>query len=270
MKVILTFLFFSFSVFVKAQLDVKIFTENNNNVIILYASNNEFCPISISLDLNLTNMVFTQSQDKVLVIPEKTEKFKLGELSILTRGEKYKYSYRSHYNIGDVNISSYDTTYEYGLPYSKGKRFLVFQGYNGSFSHQNENAIDFSMPEGTEILAARDGVVIKVVDNNNESCPQQECVKYNNYITVYHSDGTFANYVHIKYNGSKVKVGDHINKGELIASSGNTGWSSGPHLHFSCSLPGIEERETIMTKFKINNGSKAEYLKEKETYLKDY
>ena len=52
MKIILTFLFFSFSAFVKAQLDVKIFAENNNNVIILYASNNEFCPISISLDLN--------------------------------------------------------------------------------------------------------------------------------------------------------------------------------------------------------------------------
>ena len=270
MKIIFTLLLCSCGFIVNAQIDIKLFSENNNNVITLYASNNEYCPVSILLDLNLTNMVFTQGKIKTLVIPEKTAKYKLGELSIATPGEKYKYSYSSHYNFGDITINNYDTSYEYDLPYSKGKRFLLFQGYNGSFSHQNENALDFTMPEGTEILAARDGIVIKIVDNNSESCPQQECSKYNNYVMVYHSDGTFANYVHIRFGGSKVKPGDQIKKGELIALSGNTGWSSGPHLHFSCSLPGITKRETIMTKFKINNGSTAEYLIEKGIYLKDY
>lgn len=270
MRIRLTFFFCNFFILTQAQVDIKIFTENKSNGAIIYASNNEFCPVSLSLSLNLTNMFFTQEQDKILVIPGRTEKFKLGELSILTRGEKYKFSYQSHYNLGDVNISSYDTAYEYDLPFAKGMKFLLFQGYNGSFSHQYENALDFTMPEGTEVLSAREGIVIKVVDDNSESCPQQECIKYNNYITVYHADGTFANYLHIKYKGSKVKPGDNVKKGQVIALSGNTGFSSGPHLHFSCFVPGLEKSETIMTKFKINDGSKVAYLKEKETYSKNY
>jgi len=97
------------------------------------------------------------------------------------------------------------------------------------------------MPENTDVLAARDGIVIQVVQNNTEGCPKEECKKFGNYILVYHPDGTFAEYVHIKFNGSKVKEGDSIKKGDIIGYSGNTGWSAGPHLHFDCFLPGIKK-----------------------------
>jgi murein DD-endopeptidase MepM/ murein hydrolase activator NlpD len=146
----------------------------------------------------------------------------------------------------------------------------LFQGYNGAFSHKNENSIDFTMPEGTEVLAARDGIVVKVVINNSESCPREDCKKFNNYVTVMHSDGTFASYVHIKYNGTKLNVGDTVKKGDLIAYSGNVGWSSGPHLHFVCFLGGFEKWNTLETKFKINKGDHAIFLTEGDTYLRDY
>jgi murein DD-endopeptidase MepM/ murein hydrolase activator NlpD len=270
MKISIVLIFFFISFLAKTQENIKVFSENTNQGYLLFASNSANCPISISLELELENLSFSEGPRKIFLIPETTEKFKLGELSVLKPGKAYKYSSHYLYNYGDINLNDHDTTYEYFLPFQKGASFEMFQGYNGSFTHKNENALDFTMPEGTEILAVRDGIVIEVVEKNTEYCPREDCKKYNNYIIIYHSDGTFAEYVHIKHNGSKVKAGDHVNKGDLIAYSGNTGWSTGPHLHFSCYLPGLEKGRTIKTKFKIGDGSKSDYLQEKVTYSRDY
>jgi murein DD-endopeptidase MepM/ murein hydrolase activator NlpD len=127
------------------------------------------------------------------------------------------------------------------------------------------------MDEGTEVLAARDGVVVKVFQSNTESCLKEECKKFNNFILIYHSDGTIANYSHLLQNGSKVSAGDIVKKGDVIGLSGNTGFSSGPHLHFSCSLLlGVERIQTVRTKFRIGDGRKSEYLQEKRRYMKGY
>jgi murein DD-endopeptidase MepM/ murein hydrolase activator NlpD len=126
------------------------------------------------------------------------------------------------------------------------------------------------MPEGTEVLAARDGIVVQIVQNNTESCPQKECNKYNNYVLVMHSDGTFADYVHIKYNGAKCKPGDSVRRGYVIAYSGKVGWSSGPHLQFVCFIGGFEKWNTLETKFRIDKGDNAILLKEANTYFRDY
>ncbi len=76
-------------------------------------------------------------------------------------GTKFSYKYKTA--LGDITIKKYDTSFAYDLPFQKGKLFRVYQGYNGVFSHQNEKAIDFTMPEGTEILAAREGMVVQIV-----------------------------------------------------------------------------------------------------------
>jgi murein DD-endopeptidase MepM/ murein hydrolase activator NlpD len=254
---------------VKAQ-TVNIFYENKKQGHIIYAGNSEFYPVSISLNLELTNLVFSEGEATIFVIPPKSNKFKIGELTIMENGKRYNSSYTYKSAMGDVTISNYDKSFEYDLPFQKGKSFSVNQGYNGSFSHQNENAIDFTMPEGTEILAARDGIVVQVVQNNTESCAKETCKKYNNYITIMHPDGTFAYYAHIKYNGSKYKTGDAVKKGDIIAYSGNVGFTAGPHLHFSCFLPGFEKWKSIETKFRIDKADKVVALKEGNTYLRDY
>ena len=94
--------------------------------------------------------------------------------------------------------------------------------------------------------------------------------KYNNYVIIYHSDGTFAEYTHLKRNGVLANVGDKVTQGQVIASSGNTGFSSGPHLHLMVYLQKLKERQTIETKFKVGDGTKVEFLKEKETYSREY
>jgi hypothetical protein len=269
MKLFATLVLTTICFYAKAQ-DVKLFAERTDQGFSIYATNGELCPASLSLNLEMTNLSFSEGSQKIFVIPPAAAKHKIGDINVINRTEKTKYSYKYQFVLGDVTKKDYNKDYVYDLPFQKGKAFNVYQGYKGGFSHQNENAVDFTMPEGTEILAAREGLVVTVVQQNTESCLKEECKKYNNYVLIYHADGTFASYVHLKYNGSKVKVGDVVKKGDVIALSGNTGWSTGPHLHFVTFLPEIEKRNTLETKFRIGNGNKAAYLQERETYTREY
>ena len=214
-------------------------------------------------------MVSLEGNHKVFVIPARTKKHLISELRSLKRG-KYSYRSKTKFNYGNHLKTTEDTTYIYDLPFAKEKSFRLSQGYNGTRTHQNTKALDFSMPIGTDVYAAREGVVVKVVETNTKTCYKKECAKYNNLILIFHTDGTFASYAHINTNGSLVKVGQKIVKGQLIAKSGNIGWSSGPHLHFSVFNQKIKKRETLKTKFKVNDGTEIIYLKEKETYSKNY
>ncbi|MEO8110032.1 MAG: M23 family metallopeptidase [Ginsengibacter sp.] len=262
------FLCVNLTVSIKAQV-IKVFYETKNHGFVLYVDNYELCPVSLSFDLNLSNLAFSEGDKKIFIVPSKSEKFKIGELTAVNIGQtKFDYKYKS--TLGDVTQTNYDTSFIYDLPFQKGKTYKIGQGYNGTFSHQNENALDFNLPEGSEIVAARDGMVVQIVQNNTESCPREECKKYNNQIFIMHSDGTFGCYAHIRYNGSICKLGDNIKKGDVIAYSGNVGWSSGPHLHFACFLGGFEKWQSLETKFRIDKGDRVEILKEGNQYSRDY
>jgi murein DD-endopeptidase MepM/ murein hydrolase activator NlpD len=94
-------------------------------------------------------------------------------------------------------------------------------------------AVDISMPIGTDIYAARGGTVVEVASSNyrgglDTSRPGAEA----NLVRILHDDGTFAIYAHLNWNSIRVRPGDEVVRGEYIADSGNTGFSSGPHLHF--------------------------------------
>ena len=131
-----------------------------------------------------------------------------------------------------VECVSVDPYWVY-LPFEEGFNVRVSQGNHGSFTHQGSAkfAIDFTVPEGTPIHAIAPGKVSRVKADSDQGCGEPECADLANYIHIDHGNGTVSRYVHLQQNGVAVDVGDEISRGALIGWSGNTGYSTGPHLH---------------------------------------
>jgi murein DD-endopeptidase MepM/ murein hydrolase activator NlpD len=148
----------------------------------------------------------------------------------------YRYRYVFKYMPGDYRAVQ-DTNATYSVPFDAAtETFRVGQSFHGRFSHhdaQNEYAVDIEMPDGTPVLAARDGVVM-TVDNDffgNGLDMAQYGDRANN-IRIVHADGTMSVYAHLQLESARVHVGQHVKAGQVIALSGETGYASGPHLHF--------------------------------------
>ncbi len=271
MKYIIICIFFLCTTKNYAQINFKTYFERVDNVNILYIDNNEHCPITYTSSLVLKNYKSSVGNTIAVVIPAKSKKFELFKLNRINPKKKTSYkSKNALLNLGNHLVEKHDDTHQYQLPFKKGQEFKVSQGYNGTISHHNEKALDFTMPVGTKICAIRDGLVVKVVESNYRGCAKKDCVKFNNKVIIYHSDGSFVEYTHIKKNGAIVNVGDTVKAGQEIALSGNTGWSTGPHLHLVVFYQKMGKRKTITTKFLTNDGSKQEVLTAKKTYAKNY
>jgi len=149
---------------------------------------------------------------------------------------------------------------------SPGTKYKVVQGYGGMFSHKNKAALDFAMPVGTPVHAARGGVVYSFAEDSNEGGPFSKYNKKANYIIIKHSDGSFGCYWHLKKNGVAVKKGTVI-KGELIGYSGNTGFVLRPHLHFAVKQKLNYDKDSfVQTKFRTTEG--VQLLQDGESYEK--
>ena len=267
-KSILLFLLFAPIFLFSQQRDVRIYREFIEGKTVVFADNNEFCPVSVVMRTELENMKSSLKGIYVLVPPQ-TKRFVVTEITVINLKKKFNFKYQNSFYLGDIDLKKYDINYPYKLPYKQGEAYLIGQGYNGKISHHNEFALDFTMPIGTEILASRDGIVVDVQDKNTETCTNKACAEFNNFVVIYHEDGTFAEYTHIDTNSALVKKGDVVKTGDKIALSGNIGWSSGPHLHFFTFVPDIEKgRISIKSKFRTV-GNKVEFLKEKVSYLKE-
>ena len=128
----------------------------------------------------------------------------------------------------------HDDTYVYRLPYGEGVSYPVIQGYGSKLSHTGPEyfTVDFRMDVGTPVYAARDGVVVLFEDSHDRACWSEECGRLANFVVLLHSDGTTGEYYHLARNSVAVALGEHVRRGQLIARSGNTGYSNAPHLHF--------------------------------------
>jgi murein DD-endopeptidase MepM/ murein hydrolase activator NlpD len=140
----------------------------------------------------------------------------------------------THARFGDP--SARPEPYAYRLPYRAGSTFSVLQGFHGTFSHRgsNEYAVDFDCPVATPVLAARPGIVVAANAAAQGSGTTPDFLEYRrtNFVIVLHEDGTLGEYMHLAPSGVRVTVGQRVERGAELALSGNTGFSSTPHLHF--------------------------------------
>jgi murein DD-endopeptidase MepM/ murein hydrolase activator NlpD len=152
-----------------------------------------------------------------------------------------------------------DTSYVYGLPFENGKAHFLVQGYFGKFSHKERAALDFKMKKGTKILAARDGVVTRVKEDGNQGGWSPKYRQYGNNIIIQHADNSRSGYWHIQKDGAIVNVGDTVKRGQVIALSGNTGYTAFPHLHFIVWNSNRGQWQQVPTRFETKKGVR--YLK---------
>lgn len=153
-------------------------------------------------------------------------------------GFRYRYKYSAVF--GDYRAQP-DPATRYRLPFAPEKSdaanpIRISQAFDGKFSHHDAGsryAVDIMMPEGTPVLATRDGVVMSV-DNDyyGNGLDMNEYGERANNVRIVHADGTMAVYAHLQLESARVQVGDNVRAGQMLALSGDTGYSNGPHLHF--------------------------------------
>ncbi|MDX1506763.1 MAG: M23 family metallopeptidase [Woeseiaceae bacterium] len=136
-----------------------------------------------------------------------------------------------------IERGAHDDREIYELPFATSEAVRVSQAYDGPRTHRGEHryAIDFSLPVGTPVQAARAGTVALVVDL---PCPDEAGTGCRNVrVDVRHADGSYASYQHLKPGSIAVAEGDGVAVGATLALSGNSGRSRGPHLHFQVYTP---------------------------------
>ena len=111
----------------------------------------------------------------------------------------------------------------YELPFLNGYPAPITQGPYGAASHHkyyDKHAVDFGVPTGTQVVASASGVVFKTEKN----------VTGGNTVLIKDASGFCMEYAHLS--SMNVVAGQRVSQGQKIALSGNTGFSTGPHLHW--------------------------------------
>ena len=207
---------------------VRLTTKKEKGVDSLYVRNDLYAPVEVELKISGVKNVLGVSDQSIrrTIAPRSNERLLVLSPQVASRAMSYKTNLRSI--VGDPQRSS--LSYRYPLPWIGGP-FRLSQGPNGKYSHfgaKGRYAMDIAMPEGTPIIAARSGVVIKTENEQTGKGSNPS----GNFVRILHDDGTMGVYLHLMKGSVSVKEGQHVTVGSALARSGNTGNSTGPHLHF--------------------------------------
>lgn len=202
----------------------------------LTGSNGYYAPVELVLGIDsLANAVPPgPGQPLRFVVPARGE-VDLFALEPSGEGIRPEIRYRYTWITGDP-MSEHRPEQPYRVPFAVATQFPVSQAFPDAITHTTPDsryAVDVTVPVGTGIYAARGGTVFDVTASNFEGGIDPANAATANLVQILHEDGTYAVYAHLNWNSIRVRPGDQVSRGQYIADSGNTGFSSGPHLHFA-------------------------------------
>ena len=200
-----------------------------------HVQNDYFAPITFSFALKERQNITPSRPVPLRIEVPPQSKAKVLELAPSNPDNSWRYRYSYNFKVGTLN-PRHDSSCYYLPPVPAGSAFRVTQAFNGSFSHNNSHsrfAVDIAMPIGTDVVAARGGIIIDRDTEYALSGLSEKFLSRANAIRILHADGTIAVYAHLQFRSMKFYEGEVVQAGQVIGRSGNTGYSTGPHLHFA-------------------------------------
>ena len=220
---------------------------------------------TVALEATLKNMASSRPLP-FTVDAAGRKSFVLARFRQVDKTKLMSYDYYYHWEYGGRRNSTANDA-DYAMPFGPG-RYVVLQGPRGTYSHfagsGSENAVDWDVPEGTIVCAAREGRVVGVRDDSTFSGTDPKLKPLGNYIIIKHADGTFADYHHLQTDGAMVKIGDEVKVGQPIGLSGSTGFASKPHLHFAV-FQAIDGKKVLSLPFRLktSHGTFTDFIRGK-------
>jgi len=214
-----------------------------NNSTIQYIAHNPYHGV-VQCFFRLKN---TQDRRVKITLPALTSKEIYKDEGSSAKEQEFQF----RYVIGQPH--STPSTDQYLPPFSDFKPMKITQGFRGKFSHNRQPslyAVDIAMPVSTKITAVRDGTVIVTKDDYAYAgVTSAFFLDKANFIEIMHEDGTYAIYAHLLLGSLKVREGMKVKAGQIIGLSGNTGYSTGPHLHFAIRYNAAGKTKSLPFKF---------------------
>jgi murein DD-endopeptidase MepM/ murein hydrolase activator NlpD len=197
----------------------------------LVVENRRLHDITLTLWIEADNATVQRLVPETATYPSRTRTV-AARLPPADATKRFHFKYRFRWVKGALNARP-DANAVYRLPFKPGTSHRVIQGYGGRLSHQKHDyyAVDFAMREGTPVYAARHGLVVDLQESFEEGGTDEDQSRGNS-VSILHEDGTIGEYLHLQRDGVLVEVGQRVTAGTPIARSGNTGYSTWPHLHF--------------------------------------
>lgn len=239
-----------------SQFSLAIDVSHEDDSLRVEVQNTIGCPIHFNLSHSETAI-----HDKVASgNPYLFEPFETRELIFFIPDweESWESELRKSAGLGVSKYFQPDSLAIYQLPFPHDKSYKVIQGYEGSFSHNSDfsrYALDFNLQVGDTVCAARDGIVVGMIEGYDVGGKRKKFRPFANFISLYHEDGVITQYVHLVKDGSFVEVGDSVTAGMPIGISGETGFTSGAHLHFNVLKATEEGAVSMPVNFSIGPGS---------------
>ena len=211
------------------EVGIDVTYEFRGRTVELIASNPSYVPIELTLEFRtLRGVEFPDPDDDLRwVVPPRSDTL-LMALDLLENATRPVLEFQYRYLAGDPN-ARHRPDQPYRAPFAVSTNHPITQAFPQVATHttrDSQYAVDIAMPIGTDVMAARGGVVFDVAARNFSGGldPARDGPKAN-VVRILHDDGTYAIYAHLNWNSIRVRVGDVVERGEYIADSGNTGRS---------------------------------------------
>jgi hypothetical protein len=216
-----------------AQITVESERDKDGNVLI-FATNTESIPYSVILNFSTLQNLTTSGGGNVTAIapPGRSQLTRL-KPTVIGQGTSYNYSYS--FAKGNVyGKSKEDPTYL--IPVAAGTKITALQMVHlenklgANRSNDEYVGVSFRFEEPTQIVAPRKGIVAEVKMSNTDLKENLDFASSENHIEIYHEDGTITKLMVLKPGSEKVKVGDLVFPGDVLADSGGENYRSGRHV----------------------------------------